>query len=390
MRFRHYLAVLGCVALLGATAPAVGAAPTPQLPTPPNYGAQQAGLLTAIQQALPPQLLQQAPLQLVALDSNTYAVSQPNLFWPPDQLAAAEAQAQQLASIAPGWSATLMNGPQGYGAYLTYQPVTYGTAQTGLLAAIQQALPPQLLQQAPLQLVALDNNPNVFVVSQPNLFWSPDQMALAQAQAQQFARLTPGWSTTLTNGPQGYGVYLTYQPGLSGATQAGLLRSIQQVLPPQLLQQAPLQLVALDNDTFAVSQANLFWPPDQLAAAQAMAQQLASVAPGWSANLMNGPQGYGAYLTYQPVTYGTAQAGLLAAIQQALPSQLLQQTPLQLVALDNNTYAVAHPSLFWPMTQAGAAQATAQRLASLTPGWSTTVMDGPQGYGIYLTYRGLA
>jgi hypothetical protein len=71
---------------------------------------------------LPPQLWQQSPLQLVALDNNTYAVSNPNLSWPPNQAGAAEAAAQQLASLAPGWSTTVMNGPQGYGLYLTYHP----------------------------------------------------------------------------------------------------------------------------------------------------------------------------------------------------------------------------------------------------------------------------
>jgi len=315
MRYRRYLAVLGCVALLGAATPIVAAEPTVQLPPPVNYGAPPTGLLTAIQQALPPELLQQAPLQLMAMDNNTYVVGHPNLFWSPDQLAAAEAQAQQFASVTPGWSTTLTNGSQGYGAYLTYQPVSYGAAQAGLLAATQQALPPELLQQTPLQLMAMDNNANAFVVSHPNLFWSPDQMALAQAQAQQFASLTPGWSTTTTNGPQGYGVYLTYQPVPFGATPAGLLPGIQQALPPQLLQQTPLELMALDNNTYAVSHPNLFWPMDQIAAAQAQAQQLASFAPGWSATVADGPQGYGAYLTYQPVTYGTAQAGLLPAVQ---------------------------------------------------------------------------
>jgi hypothetical protein len=29
---------------------------------------------------------------------------------------------------------------------------------------------------------------------------------------QQLAAITPGWGTTILNGPQGYGVYLTYQP----------------------------------------------------------------------------------------------------------------------------------------------------------------------------------
>jgi hypothetical protein len=388
MRFQRYLAVVGCAVLLGATASIARAAPTEQTPAPWAYGTTEAGLLAAVQQVVPPQLLQQTPLQLMALDNNTYVVSHPNLFWPTNQMGIAEATAQQLASLTPGWSTTVTNGPQGYGVYLSYQPVTYGTAQAGLLPAIQQIVPPQLLQQTPLQLMPIDNN--AYIVSHPNLFWSVNQAAAAQAQAQQLASLTPGWSTSVTNGPQGYGAYLTYQPVAAGAAQAGLLSAVQQVLPTQLLQQTPLQLMPLDNNTYVVSHPNLFWPMDQMGIAEAQAQQMASVAPGWSTNVTNGPQGYGVYLTYQPVTYGTAQTGLLGAIQQVVPPQVLQQTPLQLVSLDNNMYAVSHPNLFWSVNQAAAAQAQAQRLASFAPGWSTTVMNGPQGYGVYLTYQSLA
>ena len=121
MRFKRYLAVVGCAMLLGAAAPSVRAAPTEQGPIPWAYGTPEAGLLAAVQQVLPPQLLQQTPLQLMAVDNNTYVVSHPNLFWPVNQMGVAQAQAQRLASFAPGWSTTVMNGPQGYGVYLTYQ-----------------------------------------------------------------------------------------------------------------------------------------------------------------------------------------------------------------------------------------------------------------------------
>src|SRR5262249_41518387 len=197
-------------------------------------------------------------------------------------------------------------------------------------------------------------------------------------------------STSVTNGPQGYGVYLTYQPAFTAAGQAGLLPAVQQIVPTQLLQQTPLQLMPLDNNTFVVSHPNLYWPMDQLGIAEATAPQPARRASGLSTNVTDGPQGYGVYLTYQPVTYGTAQTGMLAALQQVVPAQVLQQTPLQLVSLDNNTYAVSHPNLFWPVNQMGVAQAQAQRLAGFGPGWSPTVMDGPQGYGVYLTYHSFA
>src|SRR5262249_61386120 len=118
--------------------------------------------------------------------------------------------------------------------------------------------------------------------------------------------------------------------------------------PSQRRQQTPLQLMPLDNNTFVVSHPNLYWPMDQLGIAEATAQQMASLGPGWSTNVTNGPQGYGVYLTYQPVTYGTAQTGMLAALQQAVSPQVLQQTPLQLVSLGNNTSAVGHPNRFCP------------------------------------------
>jgi hypothetical protein len=62
----------------------------------------------------------------------------------------------------------------------------------------------------PPQLVPVGNN--VFALSSPSLFWGPDQATIAQSVAAQLAQSTPGWGTTVLNGPQGYGVYLTCQP----------------------------------------------------------------------------------------------------------------------------------------------------------------------------------
>jgi hypothetical protein len=49
-------------------------------------------------------------------------------------------------------------------------------------------------------------------LSHPRLFWSVNEAATAQAVVQQLLRQTPGWGTTLYNGSQGYGIYLTYRP----------------------------------------------------------------------------------------------------------------------------------------------------------------------------------
>src|SRR5204863_4023873 len=103
--------------------------------------------------------------------------------------------------------------------------------------------------------------------------------------------------------------------------------------------------------------------------------------------VLNGPQGFGIYLTYDTVVPSAVQPGLLPTVQQVLPPEVLQQTPLQLQYLDTNTYLVSHPSLFWPVEQAPTAQAVVQQLANKTRGWRTTVANGPQGYGLYATYR---
>ena len=50
-------------------------------------------------------------------------------------------------------------------------------------------------------------------------------------------------------------------------------------------------------------------------------------------------------------------------------------------------YAVSSPLHFCGANQAGICQLMAQELAQITPGWGTTVMNGPQGYGAYLTFQ---
>jgi hypothetical protein len=81
------------------------------------------------------------------------------------------------------------------------------------------------------------------------------------------------------------------------------------------------------------------------------------------------------------------QAAVLPAIARVVPSDDLQQTPLQFTPFQGNTYIVSHPDLYWQVDQAPYTQMVAWQLASMTPGWNTTVANGPQGYGVYLTYR---
>ena len=61
--------------------------------------------------------------------------------------------------------------------------------------------------------------------------------------------------------------------------------------------------------------------------------------------------------------------------------------PLQFVPLPGSAYLVSHPALYWRVEQEPAAQAMAEELESITPGWSTTVYNGPYGRGAYLTYQ---
>jgi hypothetical protein len=87
-----------------------------------------------------------------------------------------------------------------------------------------------------------------------------------------------------------------------------------------------------------------------------------------------------------PVPVPVAQT-VLPALQQVFPTAGFQQNPPQFLPLQNNTYALSSPLLFCGTDQAGTCQLMAQQLAQITPGWGTTVMNGPQGYGVYLTYQ---
>src|SRR6266511_4143147 len=118
MRYGRYLCILGCVAALSVAAPRASAAPTEQapFPFPVIFPGLQTEVLPAVQQLLPFQAVQQTPLQFVPLQGNQYVVSHPGLYWPAEQMYAAQAAAQQFASATPGWSTVVTNGPQGYGA----------------------------------------------------------------------------------------------------------------------------------------------------------------------------------------------------------------------------------------------------------------------------------
>jgi hypothetical protein len=78
---------------------------------------------------------------------------------------------------------------------------------------------------------------------------------------------------------------------------------------------------------------------------------------------------------------------VLPPLQQLLPPPLFQEQPLQVARLPGGQMALSHPLLFCPLDQAAVCEELARQLAEVTPGWSTTTMSGPQGYGVYLTYQ---
>jgi hypothetical protein len=88
-----------------------------------------------------------------------------------------------------------------------------------------------------------------------------------------------------------------------------------------------------------------------------------------------------------PVPVPVPVQAALPALQQLFPGAGFQQNPPQFIPLQGNSYAVSSPLLFCGADQAGTCQLMAQQLAQITPGWGTAVMNGPQGYGVYLTYQ---
>jgi hypothetical protein len=98
-------------------APPVIVEPVP-VPVTPDL---QAYVLPPLEALFPTADFADYPPALLSVGNNTYALSSPMLFWGPDQVAVPQAIAAQLAQSTPGWGAAVLNGPQGYGVYLTYQ-----------------------------------------------------------------------------------------------------------------------------------------------------------------------------------------------------------------------------------------------------------------------------
>jgi hypothetical protein len=88
-----------------------------------------------------------------------------------------------------------------------------------------------------------------------------------------------------------------------------------------------------------------------------------------------------------PVVSSGLEAAMAQGILEVFPAESFQQVQPRFLPLQSNLYLLSHPALYWPVEQEPAAQALAGELAERAPGWGTTVSDGPQGYGVYLTYQ---
>jgi len=89
-----------------------------------------------------------------------------------------------------------------------------------------------------------------------------------------------------------------------------------------------------------------------------------------------------------PVPIPTLQAAVLPPLEALMPAANFAQNPPEFLPLQNGTYAVISPALFCGTDQAGTCEAIAAQLAQMTPGWGTALLNGPDGYGVYLTQQG--
>jgi hypothetical protein len=139
-------------------------------------------------------------------------------------------------------------------------------------------------------------------------------------------------------------------------------------------QDVPLQIVPLEPDLLALVHPLLFCEVGVADACEALADQLAEIAPGFGTSTTDGPNGYGVYLTYQ-----SSDAAL---------DDMVAAAPTQEVVDEAEGTMMVQLVLFCDDDATGACGGLAEELADVRPGFGTMTMDGPQGYGVYLTYQG--
>lgn len=88
-----------------------------------------------------------------------------------------------------------------------------------------------------------------------------------------------------------------------------------------------------------------------------------------------------------PVPIPVLQPIILPALNRVFPDAGFLQNPPSFVPLQRDLYAVVSPVLFCGLDQIATCQLIAEQLSQITPGWGVAIMDGPQGFGAYLTFR---
>ena len=145
------------------------------------------------------------------------------------------------------------------------------TMQNEVLPAISQVLPPEQFQDVPLQLLPVQPEtpgpaaplPSTYVLAHPLLFCGLDAVDTCEDLADQLDAITPGFDTTVMDGPNGYGVYLTYQA--AGPAVEDILAT------------APVQEVQLDDDSTVQVQFVLYCEADAASTCEDLADQLAEI-----------------------------------------------------------------------------------------------------------------
>jgi hypothetical protein len=78
---------------------------------------------------------------------------------------------------------------------------------------------------------------------------------------------------------------------------------------------------------------------------------------------------------------------ILPALVQVLPTDLFARAPIRIVLVQPRVFVLVHPSLFWGLDDAWAANDLVAQLAAIAAGFEPFVFDGPQGRGVYLAFR---
>jgi hypothetical protein len=163
---------------------------------------------------------------------------------------------------------------------------------------------------------------------------------------------------------------------LTPALQNVVLPAISQVVEPPLLadlQETPLQLVPVEEDMYVLAHPLFFCDLGTANTCEHLADELASITDGFGTMETEGPNGYGIYLTYE---------GLYPAM-----NLVIEGAPLQEVALDDGTVTEVRVLLFCDLDAAATCDGLAAELATINDGFGTMLMDGPQGYGVYLIHE---